>query len=217
MTVIERNDALAHREDRDVSEALREPSSRTRGSRSAPASASSVWRGGPAFCWAEAVCWTLRKARKPYILTLHGGNLPSFARRWPKRIRGVLGSACAVTSPSRYLQEELRSFRDDIRLIPNPLDIPVYGFRSRDRPELRLGWLRAFSAIYNPCLAIRVSPCSRSSFQSALTMIGPDKGDGSLEETRKVVEDLGVLDQIALVGGVIKCKYHLSSMSSIFF
>src|SRR5436190_13315548 len=37
---------------------------------------------GRAFGWAELVCWLLRRLNKPYILTLHGGNLPVFARRW---------------------------------------------------------------------------------------------------------------------------------------
>mgnify|MGYP000870983522 FL=1 len=34
---------------------------------------------GPAFRWAEAVCGLLRHMHKPYVLTLHGGNLPVFA------------------------------------------------------------------------------------------------------------------------------------------
>ena len=38
---------------------------------------------GLAFLWAELACFTLRQIRKPYVLTLHGGNLPQFARRWP--------------------------------------------------------------------------------------------------------------------------------------
>src|SRR6266545_1713502 len=37
---------------------------------------------GPAFLWAEAVCGALRLVRRPYVLTLHGGQLPSFSRRW---------------------------------------------------------------------------------------------------------------------------------------
>src|SRR4051812_4267362 len=37
---------------------------------------------GPAFFWAEAVCALLRRLGKPYVLTLHGGNLPEFAKRW---------------------------------------------------------------------------------------------------------------------------------------
>ena len=55
---------------------------------------------GRAFLQAEAVCATLRLVNKPYVLTLHGGNLPVFARRWPRRVRNLLRSAAAVTVPS---------------------------------------------------------------------------------------------------------------------
>ena len=47
VTILERNDALAHREDRDVSEAL-QSSSTTRGSRSSRTRASTASRGDPA-------------------------------------------------------------------------------------------------------------------------------------------------------------------------
>src|ERR1041384_1344601 len=45
---------------------------------------------GPAFFWADAVCRTLKWLRKPYVLTLHGGNLPEFGKRWPGRLRHLL-------------------------------------------------------------------------------------------------------------------------------
>src|SRR4051812_7377793 len=62
---------------------------------------------GPAFFWAEAVCAALAVAGKPYILTMHGGSLPRFASRRPGRVRRLLRSAAAVTTPSRYLLETL--------------------------------------------------------------------------------------------------------------
>src|SRR5262245_51506980 len=52
---------------------------------------------GQAFLWAEAVCQVLPWIRKPYILTLRGGNLPVFAQRWPRRVRRLLCSATTVT------------------------------------------------------------------------------------------------------------------------
>ena len=107
---------------------------------------------GPAFSWAEAVCWTLRRAGKPFVLTLHGGNLPGFARRWPGRVRRLLGSATAVTTPSRYLWERMGSFRKDVRLLPNSLDVSRYPFRVREQVRPQLVWLRAFHQIYNPDL-----------------------------------------------------------------
>ena len=66
---------------------------------------------GLAFVWAEVVCLLLRIIGKPYVLTLHGGNLPEFAGRWPRRVGRLLRSAAAVTTPSRYLLEKLTPFR----------------------------------------------------------------------------------------------------------
>ena len=42
---------------------------------------------GPAFVWAEAACALLRRIGKPYILCLHGGNLPQFAQASGQRLR----------------------------------------------------------------------------------------------------------------------------------
>ncbi|MEJ7712198.1 MAG: hypothetical protein WKF84_20630 [Pyrinomonadaceae bacterium] len=61
---------------------------------------------GLSFLWAEAVCWTLRLAGKPYVLTLRGGSLPSFAEL-ARRVKRLLTSAIAVTTPSRYLIERM--------------------------------------------------------------------------------------------------------------
>ena len=55
---------------------------------------------GAAFFWAEAVAFALRRLGKPYVLTLHGGALPDFAREWPRRTRRLLESAAAVTAPA---------------------------------------------------------------------------------------------------------------------
>src|SRR6185369_8444129 len=99
---------------------------------------------GSAFLWAEAACAILRRSQKPYVLILHGGNLPEFARRNSSRVRRLLKSAVAVTSPSSYLATEMRAFRSDIMVIANGFDLTNYPFRLR-RPPLRLlVWLRSF-------------------------------------------------------------------------
>src|SRR5438270_4967683 len=58
--------------------------------------------GSAAFAWAETTSWLLRRLGKPYVLTLHGGSLPEFGKRWPGRLRSLLRSAAEVTTPSRY-------------------------------------------------------------------------------------------------------------------
>lgn len=162
---------------------------------------------GPAFVWAEAACWTLRRADKPYILSMHGGDLPAYARRWPWRVRRLLRSAAIVTTPSSYLLEHMRVYRSDLRLLPNAIDVSAYKFRLRRRPQPHLVWLRAFDAIYNPSLAPRVLARLVGDFPDIhLTMVGPDKGDGSLQAMQQVAKELGVADRISLPGGVPKAE-----------
>src|SRR5438045_118669 len=45
---------------------------------------------GRAFLWAEVSARIVRAAGKPYVLSLHGGNLPAFSRRWPSRVTRLL-------------------------------------------------------------------------------------------------------------------------------
>lgn len=160
---------------------------------------------GRAFVWAELVCLALKMARKPYVLTLHGGNLPTFAQCAGKRVRRLLQSSSAVTTPSAYLFEQMRSYRQDLVLLPNSLELTKYPFRHRARPASNLVWLRAFHDIYNPCLAIRVIALLEKEFPSVrLVMIGPNKGDGSWEGVMNLALKLGVQERVICPGKVPK-------------
>jgi glycosyltransferase involved in cell wall biosynthesis len=160
---------------------------------------------GPAFIWAEVVSEVVRAVGKPYVLTLRGGNLPELARRWPRRVRRLLGRAAAVTVPSTYLLERMRPYRRDLWLIPNPIEVERYPFRLRSSPAPRLVWLRAFHRIYNPVLAVNVLRLLTETMPEArLLMVGRDKHDGSLERTSAEATRLGLWDRIKLIPGVPK-------------
>lgn len=160
---------------------------------------------GDAFLWAEMSCRLLRWLRKPYILTLHGGNLPEFASRNEHRVQTVLRGARHVTVPSEYLRSAMQPYRRDLILLPNPIQIERYPFRLRDHPQPKLIWLRAFHQIYNPELAVRVVHLLRSEHPDVhLTMVGPDKGDGSLQRTLKLVDELGLQNHVEFIGGIPK-------------
>lgn len=160
---------------------------------------------GSSFRWAELVCWALRMVRKPYMLTLHGGNLPAFSMKAGERVRCLLKSACAVTTPSAFLFQYMRAYREDLVLLPNSIELEKYPFKRRDRPALNLVWLRGFHEIYNPSLAVRVVALLAKEFPSvALVMIGPDKGDGSLESAKELARRFEVLDKITFAGPVPK-------------
>ena len=160
---------------------------------------------GPSFLWAEAVCRLFRQVRKPYVLTLRGGALPAFAARHARRVRRLLASAAAVTAPSPYLARELARFRPDIRILQNPLDLRRYPYRRRGPAPPDLVWLRSFEKLYNPDLAVRVVKILSDTVSGVrLTMIGRDKGDGSLDHARRLAADLGVAARIAFIPGVAK-------------
>ena len=160
---------------------------------------------GFAFCWAEAVCLVLKALGKPYVLTLHGGNLPAFGRRWPRRVRRILQSADVVTAPSRFLGERMASFRSDVRVIANGIDLKAYPYRLRSVPEPRLVWVRAFHFMYNPLLAVDVVHLLQNRFPAIhLTMVGPDKGDGSFQAVQQAVLRLGIQSTVELTGRVEK-------------
>jgi glycosyltransferase involved in cell wall biosynthesis len=160
---------------------------------------------GAAFIWAELTCWMLKLLKKPIILSLHGGNLPQFSCRWPGRVRHLLNSAIYVITPSLYLFEEMSKYRSDLILIPNPLDLHSYNHRPRQNPFPELIWLRSFHEIYNPSLAIEV--VSRLVYDWPdihLTMIGPDKGDGSFQRAQETAKRLGIEKHILFPGLVAK-------------
>ena len=162
---------------------------------------------GAAFFWAEGVCKNLRFLGKPYILTLHGGNLPVFARRWPGRVRRLLTSAQVVVTPSRYLMAEMQEHGERFQLIPNPLDLSAYPYRPRREPQVNLVWLRAFQKIYNPRLALKVAALLFPEYpQLRLIMVGPDKGDGSWQEMPQLARELGLADRVIFQERVAKTE-----------
>ena len=158
---------------------------------------------GRAFTFAEWSARLLHLLRKPFILTLHGGGLPDFARVFPGRVKALLTSASKVVTPSPFMQRSLVTFRPDIIFIPNPIEVTQMRFRKRRILSPHLIWVRAFHEIYNPVLAVRVINRLREQFPIVkLTMVGPDKQDGSLERVQLLIKDLGLQANIDLILGV---------------
>lgn len=158
---------------------------------------------GFAFSWAELSVKLLHFLQKPIILVLHGGNLPEFANRHPARVGKVLALASAVVAPSSYLQEKLSGVSPEICIIPNPIEMNRYTHQIRKAPMPKLIWLRSFHETYNPTLAPRVLRQLVDAWPSIqLTMLGPDKGDGSLNRTRTLAKSLHVNENINIIGQV---------------
>lgn len=160
---------------------------------------------GRAFRWGEVAAGLLRALGCPFVFVLRGGGLPGFGERHPSRVRRCLRKADAVAAPSAFLLEGMRPYRDDLRMLPNPLDIPKYEFRLRAPPRPKLIWLRAFQKHYNPTMALQVLARLSPEFPGLhLSMVGPDKGDGTRQQAERTAAALGVAGRLTLPGGVAK-------------
>ena len=162
----------------------------------------SVYSGRP-FIWALLTCHLLRLARRSYILTLHGGGLPKFAKRFPRVVNQLLTSASFVTAPSKYLNLEMAPYRKEIVTIPNVLYIEQYRHRTISNCRPKLIWVRSLHSIYNPHLALEVVSILRPDFpQIQLTMIGSERERGVLKGLQRVVTELDLNDCVRFVPGI---------------
>lgn len=162
---------------------------------------------GRAFIFAELTCLCLSLIKKPIILTLHGGRLPEFAKRNKVRMKLLLNRADLVVTPSPFHQKNLYQFRSDIRVIPNPIELTSTIFRLRRSVKPNLVWVRAFHETYNPSLAVKVLDQILKDYPDAkITMIGPDKGDGSLTRLLSLAKGLGIDDRVTIIPGVPNVK-----------
>ena len=159
---------------------------------------------GRAFWWTLVSGVVARLLGKRPILWLHGGNLPTYYRLHPNRVSFAFKQADIILTPSPYLEQAFAS-DFDVQLLRYELPIGSYPHRIREQAKPRLFWLRAFNAGYNPMLAPRVIHLLKSDYPDIkLLMCGADKGDGSLQATQKLTEELGVTDNIEFPGLISK-------------
>lgn len=126
-----------------------------------------------------------------YIPILHGGNLPNRLNNNPFLCKMIFKNAYKNIAPSNYL---FKAFNDknyaEIIYIPNTIELQNYHFKIRKIIEPKLLWVRSFTAIYNPEMAIKVLLELKSEFPNAeLCMIGPDK-DGTLPKIKQLANNL---------------------------
>jgi glycosyltransferase involved in cell wall biosynthesis len=154
---------------------------------------------GPGFAMAEMTTALAAIRGVPVVLVLHGGNLPSFAARHPRRVGRLLVRAHVVVAPSPFLARELGWLRGDIIVVPNALPLREYPTRTRASLQPRLLWMRTFEPLYRPDMALEVLAILLQSDPSVtLTLAGQDAG--LLEPTQRRAAQLGVAHAVAFPG-----------------
>lgn len=118
--------------------------------------------------------------RLPYIPILRGGNLPERLKNDKRKSDFLFKNAKINISPSAYLLKAFNDFGyENVMFIPNSIEVKNYHFNPKPL-QPKLLWVRSFSEIYNPMLALKVVENLLVDYpQITLCMVGPEK-DGSL-------------------------------------
>ena len=145
------------------------------------------------FYYAFIISQLCRILRLQYIPILHGGNLQSRLVSNPKLSALIFNNSKINVAPSEFIKSTFENFGFlNIISIPNSIEIHRYKFKNRPIEKINLLWVRSFSKLYNPQLAIKILKSLKDKgFDTELCMVGPDS-DGSLALVKQLAKNLNV-------------------------
>lgn len=162
------------------------------------------------FYYACAVGFTCFMMRQPYICILRGGNLESRLQNSKFLSAKLFGHARFLVAPSKFLFTvfEKAGYRQLV-FIPNSIPLENYKYLQRETVQPKLLWVRSFSRIYNPMMAVDVAKLLlEQEFETSLCMVGPEK-DGSMAETKAYAEAQEIA--VTFTGRLSKAEWHKTS------
>ncbi len=168
------------------------------------------------FYYAFIISQLCRVFKIKYINILHGGNLETRLKTNPKLSALIFKNAYKLIAPSNFLKSVFENYGyKNIKYVPNSIEIENYGYKERSIESINLLWVRSFSKIYNPQLAVLVlEALLQKGYDAKLTMIGPEV-DGVLSETKKLVANKKLT--VNFTGKLTKQEWiKLSQKSNVF-
>lgn len=168
------------------------------------------------FYYALIISQLSRALKVRYIPILHGGNLEKRLKENPKMSKMIFGNAYRLVSPSNFLKEHFQSYGyKNVEFIPNTIEVKDFEFCNRNIDRIKLFWLRSFSKIYNPKLAVLIlDNLLKKGYNAELCMVGPDS-DGSLIEIKQLVKQMKL--NVKFTGKLSKKEWiEMSKDSNIF-
>jgi len=111
----------------------------------------------PSFLWQEVVTRLLKLFNKKIILGIHGGSIPGRIDAGNKRFFVAMRRADILFAPSLYFSSYFAQKGFQLHTIENPVDFSSYSFCRKEKIRPRILWMRAFTDIYDPLMAVRVA------------------------------------------------------------
>ena len=149
--------------------------------------------------WQRILSYLLHLLHKKIILVVHGGSIPKKLKTRPEKFLPSLRRAAVIVSPSGFTQYALQEFNIKTVIIENVINSNEYLFHPKKIIRPKLLWMRAFSDIYNPQMAVRVAKILSEKYPGfKMVMAGADKG--LLTEIKKMIREYKLGDIIELPG-----------------
>jgi glycosyltransferase involved in cell wall biosynthesis len=153
----------------------------------------------PSFLWQEIVTRLLKLFNKKILLGIHGGSIPGKIDIGHKRFFTAMKRADILFAPSPYFSLYLKQKGFNVHVLENPVDLSSYSFCRKEKIRPRILWMRAFSDIYNPLMAVRVAKKLAEKY-SDFEMIMAGKEGPLLNATKNFAKEYGLLDKIIFPG-----------------
>ncbi len=131
------------------------------------------------FWYAFIISQLCRVLRIKYIPKLHGGDLPNRIVRSKLFSDLIFNNSYINIAPSAYLYETFKEIGyTNLKYIPNTIELELYKESVKEFKTPNLLWVRSFSKIYNPVMAVKVFVKVKQHYPDAkICMVGPKKDD----------------------------------------
>lgn len=171
---------------------------------------------GASLIWQYIAARLVKLFNKKLVFTVHGGGVPARIKVHPNRYLNTLKKGDKITCPSGYLIHELNEYDIGTILIENSIPLNRYSFHKKGKLKPVLLWMRAFTDIYNPEMAIRVVAELKKAYPDVkLYMGGPDMG--SMEKIKSMIFELNLQNNIEIVGYMdFKMKEYYAGVCDVY-
>lgn len=150
-----------------------------------------------------------------YIPILHGGKLPERLDASPTISKKIFTNSAINVAPSEYI---CKAFRErgyaNTVVIHNFIDETKYRATRRKKIVVpKLLWVRSFSPIYNPIMALMLLKELKKKYPDAtLLMVGGcNGGKECLNMVQSKAEELGLASSVEFTGKLSKNEWHARS------
>jgi glycosyltransferase involved in cell wall biosynthesis len=168
------------------------------------------------FWYAFIISQICRILKVKYIAKLHGGELPNRIKKTKYFSDLLFNNAYKNVAPSNYLFEAFTKYNyPNLIYIPNTIELQLYPCSPKVYDIPRLLWVRSFSKIYNPLMAIKVLIQLKKDYPNAiLCMVGPKK-DETYDQTMAFCKEHDI--EVNFTGKLSKEEWiELSKQYNIF-